>query len=292
MDIEAQAVVVGVTDRGENTDALRFALREAAATGRPLRLVHVAQGLLPPVPPSVLVTPDVLIEVGKKSMHAVREELEELLSELGEPVELRSRVTTGDPGRALAEQSKEASLVVLQHRSLSRMHRMFTGSTVATAATHAHCPVVSVSAATGGDGGAGTRGRVVAGVLEGGGPPEVAEIACDEAERRRAAVRLVHGWHLAPAYDPILAADKEWRRGVDTTLENLASDLQTKHPGLHVAASVEHAWPVDALVSASREADLLVLGRHRGTHPGPPRLGSLTRALLAYADCPVMVVPL
>jgi nucleotide-binding universal stress UspA family protein len=289
MSIETQAVVVGVTGRGENTDALRFALQEAISRGRPLRLVHVAQGLLPPVPPSVLVTPDVLMEVGKKTLHAVREELDEMVAEHGQPVEIRSRVTTGASGRALAEQSKEASVLVLQHRSLSRMHRLLTGSTVATAATHAHCPVVSVSAGAGAE--AVGRGRVVAGLLEDGGPREVAEAAYDEADHRQASVCLLHAWHLAAAYDPILAADQQWRATVDASVQAVASELRTKHPGTDTEVSVLHEWPVDALVSASHDADLVVLGRHRGAHAGPQRLGSLTRAVLAYADCPVMVVP-
>src|SRR6476469_1628130 len=120
MNLESQAVLVGVTGGGENTDALRFARDRAAATGRPRRLVHVAQGLLPTVPPSVLVSPDVLIEVGKKAMHGVREELDELMREAGTSVPVRSRVTSGDPGRVLADLSSEASVVVLQHRNLSR----------------------------------------------------------------------------------------------------------------------------------------------------------------------------
>ena len=173
MSVETQAVLVGVTGRGENTDALRFAIVEAVATGRPIRLVHVAQGLLPPVPPSVLVTPDVLIEVGKKAMHGVREELDQLQREAGTTVPVRSRVTSGDPGRVLADLSSEASVVVLQHRNLSRTHRLFTGSTVSATATHAHCPVVSVSAGTGAPAGGG--GKVVVGLLEDGGPREAAE---------------------------------------------------------------------------------------------------------------------
>jgi nucleotide-binding universal stress UspA family protein len=290
MSLEEQAVLVGVTGRGENTDALRFAIAQASATGRPLRLVHVAQGLLPPVPPSVLVTPDVLIEVGKKAMHEVREELDELMREAGSNVPVRSRVTSGDPGRALADLSAEASVVVLQHRNLSRTHRLFTGSTVSSTATHAHCPVVSVSAGTAAR--SAGRGCVVVGVVEDGGPREAAEVAFEEADRRGAAVRLVHAWHLAPAYDDVLAADKGWQRSVEESVHAAADELRAKHPTVPTEVVVDHEFPVEALVEASREADLLVLGRHTRRHPGPARLGSLGRAVLAYADCPVMIVPL
>jgi nucleotide-binding universal stress UspA family protein len=290
MTPESQAVLVGVTGRGENTDALRFAIAQAGATGRPLRLVHVAQGLLPPVPPSVLVTPDVLIEVGKKAMHGVREELDELMREAGTSVPVRSRVTSGDPGRVLADLSAEASVVVLQHRNLSRTHRLFTGSTVSATSTHAHCPVVSVSAGTSGR--SGGRGCVVVGVTEDGGPREAAEVAFEEADRRGVAVRLVHAWHLAPAYDDVLAADKGWQSTVEESVRAAADELKAKHPAVPTEVVVEHEWPVESLVEASRGADLLVLGRHARRHPGPARLGSMGRAVLAYADCPVMIVPL
>jgi len=49
--------------------------------------------------------------------------------------------------------------------------------------------------------------------------------------------------------------------------------------------------PADVLVAASREADLLVLGRHSGSGLFAPRLGARARAVVAHAECPVMVVP-
>jgi nucleotide-binding universal stress UspA family protein len=52
------------------------------------------------------------------------------------------------------------------------------------------------------------------------------------------------------------------------------------------------AWdgrrPVDALVAASRRADLVVVGAH-GLH-GPGALGSVSDAVVAHAACSVLVV--
>jgi hypothetical protein len=75
MDAFTQSIVVGVTGRGENTDALAFAVREAAALGRGVTLVHaVPQPPLAP-PPSPLITDDALDVVGRAILQEVSEEL-------------------------------------------------------------------------------------------------------------------------------------------------------------------------------------------------------------------------
>jgi nucleotide-binding universal stress UspA family protein len=47
--------------------------------------------------------------------------------------------------------------------------------------------------------------------------------------------------------------------------------------------------PADAVVERSRRSDLLVLGRSWAS-PGSSHLGSVTRAALREASCPVAVV--
>jgi nucleotide-binding universal stress UspA family protein len=53
---------------------------------------------------------------------------------------------------------------------------------------------------------------------------------------------------------------------------------------------VVHERAADALLEACRSASLLVVGRHRHTIPLGPHLGSVVRAVLRHATCPVMVV--
>jgi len=279
-----QAIVVGVTGKGQNTDALRYAAREASMTSRAVILVHAPESMLPPLPPSLLITNDILVEAGASVAQEVRDEFEEI-SQGSVPVDIR--VLPGDPGRLLGEMSGDAALLVLQHRSLSALHRLFTGSTVATAVAHAQCPVVSVPAGHDGP----EKGLVVAGLLEDGGPRAVAEAAFREADHRQDSLRLVHGWRLAPDYDHFLAQDGLWQEALRTSLDSVASDLSQKYPGIEIEVNVEHDWPADVLVAASREADLLVLGRHSGSGLFAPRLGARARAVVAHAECPVMVVP-
>ena len=53
---------------------------------------------------------------------------------------------------------------------------------------------------------------------------------------------------------------------------------------------VTHGRPADALVEESHRAGLLVVGRHRHSIPLGPHLGSVARAVLRHATCPVTVV--
>jgi nucleotide-binding universal stress UspA family protein len=52
-----------------------------------------------------------------------------------------------------------------------------------------------------------------------------------------------------------------------------------------VTVEVRHGDPAEALLAASRVADLLVVGRHAGS------AAPLAVSLAGAADCPVMVVP-
>jgi len=64
----------------------------------------------------------------------------------------------------------------------------------------------------------------------------------------------------------------------------LAPDLQAEH---EVAAGP----PADGLVAATERLDLLVMGSRVSGPPGAVRLGSVSRAVVERAACPVMLVP-
>ncbi|MEV6823816.1 universal stress protein [Amycolatopsis sp. NPDC051102] len=64
--------------------------------------------------------------------------------------------------------------------------------------------------------------------------------------------------------------------------------------GIEPAAEVEtrtvHGDPATELVTASADADLLVLGAHRGGTPADLVLGSVGRECVRYSRCPVVVI--
>jgi nucleotide-binding universal stress UspA family protein len=74
-------------------------------------------------------------------------------------------------------------------------------------------------------------------------------------------------------------------------LSDALRPLQEKYPRVVVGTDVMLLHPAEALLNASRGADLIVVGR-RTEHLAPEgRLGPVTHAVLHHARCPVAVVP-
>ena len=285
MEPLTRKIVVGVTDRGENTDALKFAAREAAVLGCDVVLVHVVHPTLPPYPDSLRLPHDSWEAVGRRILEDVTEEFRALSTGT---IGLTVRVLSGHPGTVFGELSAEASMMVLQHRDLSRVHRITTGSTVSSVTAHARCPVVSVPAHSPAHG---DRAVVTAGLHADGGPAGVLEAAFAEASLHRAALRLVHAVKLAPAYDVVLP-EVGWIAEAEAAIGRAAADMTAKYPEVDAEVEVRHDWPHDVLTRVSAQSDLLVVGRHGHHHLLQPRLGSLTRSAINHALCPVMIVPL
>jgi nucleotide-binding universal stress UspA family protein len=278
-----QPILVGVTGRDENTDALRFAADEATLRRCGVVLAHVVPSHLPLVPTGFPVDDVPWLETGNTVVEGVRAEFETLA---GRGVRVVTDLRQGRAGDTLARLSESAALVVVQHRDLSRMRQAVSGSTSSAVAARAHCPVVSVPHAED----PGPRHLLSVGVHEDGGPPAALEAAFSEASLRGLPVRVVYAWRLAPAYDVLFPATS-WSHQMEATLHAAVHELSRKYPDVAVAVDVRHDYPAEALVAASRASELLVLGRHRQGRAQPHRLGSLTRTVMAHGACPVMVVP-
>lgn len=280
-------VLVGVTGEGETPAALQFALDAAQRQGWRLTVVHALHQVMPPPPPGVLLTYETMEEVG----HQITAEVVEVLQErYGEDLSVAQVVRTGHPVNVLVDLSNESDLIVLQHRALSKLHRVFTGSTVIGVAAHAHCPVVSVPA---GWSAPREAGRVSVGVHEDGHPSQVLEVAFAEAAARRSRLHIFHAWRLSPAYDDLALphGDDAWSQHTQRVLTQQIAPLQDRYPGVEVDLEVRYQWPIEALVEVGASSDLLVLGRHSAFAPLLQRIGSLARAAVAHVACPLMVVP-
>lgn len=287
MDGTSGAVVVGVTGRGRETSALRFAAEHARLEGARVVLVHVGRVSLPTVPGPV-VSPTEAIDVAERVVREVAEELEEVV---GGPVAHDVAAVTGVPSQVLVELSRDARLVVVQHRTSTALERLFVGSTTNGAAARCHCPLVSVPA--GWEPPPGSTGEVVVGVHEAGVPQQVLEAAFAWADRTGVPLRVVHAWRLDGAYDDIITrrVHAEWREDQERLLSAAVADHRDSWPAVPVVVEVRHQWPADVLVDDSRNASLVVIGRRGARGWIPEHLGSLARTVLRASMCPVMVVP-
>ncbi|MER7893688.1 universal stress protein [Micromonospora sp. NPDC094482] len=275
-----RAVVVGVDGSPSSLVAAEHAAWAAALRSLPLHLVH---GYLHPLGSGVPLNPyDLgLPEPSDEGQQMLERTAAELTGRWpGVTVEFRQ--VAGGPGASLVEESGRAELVVVGSRGHGGFAGLLLGSVGTQVSAHARCPVLVVRPAE-------APAPVDGAVLVGVDGSELAELAvrqaADEAARRQAELVLVHirtgRGHAGPDEVPA---------GADQPLLTAAADVQGSHPGLAVTQRVlDTADAAAALVEASGEAALVVVGsRGRGGFAGL-LLGSVSQALVQHAHCPVLI---
>jgi nucleotide-binding universal stress UspA family protein len=204
-----------------------------------------------------------------------------------------AKVVIGDPVPVLLREAAGSSLLVLGSRGLGELRELAEGSVLAHIATHASSPVVVVPADW--------RPRqdrprqVVVGVDGSAESWNAIAFGFEFAEQTGAPVTAVLAWHdqtstgpgdmLFPVRD-LEAVEEDGA----VVLSEAVAGQTVDHPDVKVTEKLVHGTPVKVLEEESREADLLVVGsRGRGRIRGF-LLGSVSRAILHRATCPVAVV--
>ena len=276
-------IVVGVDGSPGSIRAIRYAAAEAARTGSRIRLVHAVPDHLP-VTPMLPLLPQDLLDIGSTVLAEARTAA---VARAGaERVE--ADLVRGGAVPALVAASEGAHLVVLGHERRSLVDRLVTGVTVTGVAARAHCPVLVVP-----DGADGRlRNVVVVGVERPTRCREILRHAYDAADRRHAFLRVVHSWEVPSPYQDLVegrTARERWAEQVRSEITPVMDECRRDWPDVAADLEVVHGQAAGTLLRMSREADLLVLERPH--HRMPPHLGSISRALLQKAGCPVEVVP-
>ena len=268
-------ILVAIADGRDHDSALRFACGEAARSGRALSLVHVlAEGAS--APDALLV--DALDRVDELTAGTV---------------EAQTAVRPGPVVPLLVEMSQDVSMVVLQRRQLSRLQRLVTGSISVQVAGEARAPTVSVP-----EGWQPTPDEGALGVAVGidGADDEATDLLrYSYARAHDLGVRLtvVHGWQLPSAYDDAIldpSAAEAWQDRYVRSVQRRQTQLGAGHRYPRAAVEVRHMPAAQALVLASKESQLLVVGRGGLNHPVVNHLGSITRAVMQSSECPVEVI--
>ncbi|MFI2435987.1 universal stress protein [Streptomyces sp. NPDC018693] len=289
-------VVAAVDGSQDSLRALDWAVDAARRRGAPLRVAHVRQyaAWTQPGVPVVVPPPP---------------EDDPILTDARAHVEARGELPDteyvgldGAPGALLPGLGGEAQLLVLGSRGRGGFARLLLGSNSITAARDAECPVVVVprpgrevdSAPTVEPG-----PRVVVGLKVDSPDEATLDLAFTEAALRGARVQALaaYPWPVqtwsAPGEVLPQGVDQEALEHETRTLaDGFLAPLRARHPGVRAEP---YPVPGDAaghLVAASKDAELLVIGRHRRRLLAPARmLGSVTHAVLLHAACPVAVVP-
>lgn len=205
-------------------------------------------------------------------------------------VAIEAEVALGDPLPILLREAAAGSLLVVGSRGLGEVRQLAEGSATAHLATHASCPVVAVPA-----GWSPRPGEVVVGVDGSEQSRKAIDFAFQFAEQTGASVRAVLAWHDPKSVRP---GDMQFPvYDVDALAEDSAAVLgeavagqAVDHPDVKITEKLVHGVASKVLVDESRDAGLLVVGsRGRGRIRGL-LLGSVSRAVLHDAACPIAVV--
>ncbi|MGH3344975.1 MAG: universal stress protein [Carbonactinosporaceae bacterium] len=273
-------IVVGIDGTQAQKVPLAWALDAAARRKLPVRVVHaLVEGLD---------TAANGVAWGEPGGAAVRQALG-FAREHAPAVTLSAAIRPGPPIRTLLAEGAEAAFLVVGSHFPGVPAGLLSGSTGLELGARAPCPVVVVRGARR----AAPSRRVVVGVDGSEEAARAVEFAFEEASFRGCGLGAVHarerrvsrpvtgaGWASGRA-----GGNEEGRR----VLSEALAGWREKYPDVPVVQDIVLGLPDRALVAASADADLLLVGaRGLGGFLGLP-LGSTAQAALLRAHCPVMV---
>lgn len=270
-------VLVGVDGSASAHAAVELGAWEARRRRAPLLLVHGYQDELPHATVG-LVTRTPVISAVRDGARSMLEDIENRTHATHPGLTVRSTLVGGGGASSLVELSRGASLVVVGCRGSGGFAGLLIGSVGAQVAMYSQAPVI-VMRPPGGPGAPVADAPVVVGVDGSSSGSDVVGFAFDEAKQRGVPLVAVHATR-----DPGPVAAP-----ADVLADALAGWAE-KYPEVPLIPTVRPMDPAPALIDASREAGLVVVG-NRG-HGGFARLllGSVSQALIGHAACPVAVV--
>lgn len=282
-------VTVGVDGSPESLSAASWAANEALLRNAPLHIVHAWEWSPHPT---------VAVPAGTSQHDWADQMLREAVDHvraLHPDLSIVDQQVSQSPVKALHDASGQSALLVLGTRGISGFAGYLVGSVALHVIARAEGPVVLVRAGhqdPKGAAAAASPREVVVGIDFDRPCDDVVAFAFEEARLRGADLHLIHAYSAPSPYavgtgrrsGPELQAERE------KTLVAAARQLHEKYPDLTVTATASQGRPAPRLLRAAKEAELLVLGRHRRDsrfgHTGP-----VTHAAMHHAPCPVAVVP-
>lgn len=281
-------IVVGFDGSDDSLAALGFGAAEAIARGGELLLAYAVDDTVLNSAWGIVFDVDGVRAEGQKLLQVARKQAVEL--GLSDDAVL-TETHVGQPAQVLTKLSEHAALVVVGRRSEAGEKSMFVGSTAVGLAGTSACPVAVTSTLS-----AHERRTGVIGVgLDPGAHGIVAvEWAMKRAARLGARVQVVTVLKkpqgrffraVAPVGDEQVArAMADVRGRAQAAIDGVAA----KVPGVPVELDVRYGSPIEELVAASEELDMLIVG----VHPGFPTysVGGVVRGLMTHADCTLGLV--
>lgn len=278
-----RAIVVGIDGSDPSRSALDWAAAEAALRNVPLHLLHAFPWPLFSVPFDPHRTD------AWEDAQRLRADSEQRAAELAPAIDVTSEIVMDGPATALIKRAEDADLVVVGTRGHGGFIGLIVGSAALQVAGHAPCPVVVV----------GSRPHPATDVREilvgVDGRPADAQLqaAFEEAALRGIRLRALHAWRFPEVSPddmvPLVSNIEQIEHTSERHLTEALTGWREKYPEVPVVAEVVNDRVRHALVQASSQAELLVVGAREHSGPFSLALGSVTHAVLHRSACPVLV---
>lgn len=268
---DIRPVVVGVDGSQAALAATLWAVDEAVDRDVPLRLVHAIGVVRDPSIPFDVYRPE--IQYGETALRTAAS----AVAATGKTVKVETDILWDSPDAALIAESRTAAMVCVGSVGIGWVASRLLGSTAATLAEKAHCPVVVVrlrpeTLVTA------TPDWVVVGVDNRAGNGLVVAHALEEARLRDAPVLAVGTWTNALGaltFDELEHRVTQWRRD---------------HPEVHIYPVSAEAGLARFLAENPEERVQLAVVGAADADQIQPIVGPHDRAVVAHAKCSVMVV--
>lgn len=292
-------VVVGVDGSEQSQAALEWASAEAVRRGVSLHIVH-ALGM--PLIVSAYGGPQRFQPTNEISgqADAVVTSAREKAAEFQPSLKVETVTALEEAPLALIRQSHPHDLIVVGSRGLGSVAALFVGSVSVRVAAQAPCPVVVVPSENGKP--SRTKlDRVVVGVDDSKNARRALGLAMGLAAETEGELVVVNSWEVPFPYDPVAMTsagyqpqDDIFEQQSEALVAELLADVmddQREDVNVEVAVVRSRSNPVNALLEASTEADVIVVGsRGRGSVRGL-LLGSVSQGILHRSKIPVVVLP-
>ncbi|MFD8821349.1 universal stress protein [Streptomyces sp. NPDC059605] len=278
-------VVVGTDGSDHATRAVRWAAGEAAARGRPLRIVYAtATGHGRPY----------LSREDSRQIEdfaqGVLEEAAVLARRLAPAVPVTTAMCENEPAACLLDAAGSDATIVVGSRGRGGFASLLVGSDSLRVAARSPLPVVVVPRSDGRE----PVGVVLAAARD-ERDEETLRVAAALATRDGSSLQVLSAWvflenigSMATMFDGAdrLAADQS------TATARLVAPVRKDFPDLTVTEHVVRTGSVsEALVAATADVDVIVIGSRRRPHSIGSPLGHVTHAVLHHSHCPVLLVP-
>jgi nucleotide-binding universal stress UspA family protein len=277
MTANTNGVLVGYDGSPGSEQALSWAVREARSRGLPLTVCHAWSPGFHVLPGDAAVF-DLARQCGERVMADGLQHARRVMA----PDDVHPQLIEGPAAAMLCERSDGAGMVVVGSQGRSGVAGLLLGSVSSQVAAYGHGRVVVVRGHWRPAAGY-APGPIVVGVDGSAVAQAAGDFAFEEAALRDAPLLAVCALADAPGG---LGGARE--RAED--FEQTVGLWEKEHPEVTVSQRISVGGARDALLAAAHGAQMLVIGsRGRGGVRGM-MLGSISRAVLDHAPCPVGVV--